>query len=306
VESLTAAGTRVRVLLRPYSKPRWLQSSPLVDVQRVDYSEASTLARALESVRTIYHLAAVTSAPRPEDYFRGNLDVTRSLLSAAEAAAPDAAFVYCSSLAAAGPAREGRPLVETDSPRPISPYGQSKLDAEHAVQSSRMHGVIIRPPAVYGPRDVDILEMFRWISRGIAPVVGRRDQNLSMLHVHDLVNGLIAASAAPAGALYFLTDGRVHRRSTIIEMLKQVAQRRTLDVAIPVSLAMSLAHLSRAVARISGAKPLLTPERIRDLLESDWTSDDSLARRELGYRQEVSLEQGLSGTARWYKDNKWI
>src|SRR5579862_6293146 len=113
------------------------------------------------------------------------------------ATAPTASLVYVSSQSAAGPSREGRPITETDPPLPIGPYGESKLAAERLVIESELRHVIVRPPATYGPRDVDILFAFRLASAGIAVRVSSRGQKLSMVHVRDLVSGIVAAAAAP-------------------------------------------------------------------------------------------------------------
>ena len=306
VERLVSGGSTVRALLRSASSQQWLKEGANLRIHRAGFDDTSGLEEALSGVRAVYHLAAVTSASKHNDYFRANLHATRSLVDAVRKVAPDAVFVLCSTQAAAGPSRGGRPLTEMDPPQPISPYGKSKLEAEQIVIESGLHAVVVRPPTVYGPRDRDILEMFRWASWGLAPVVGFHDQKLSIVHVHDLISGLIAASGAPRGSTYFITDGRTHTRSGLIQMIAKAVERNTMGIRIPTMLALSYAYVSRAFASISGTKPLLTPERIRDFSEPDWTCDDTRARRELGYESVINIEDGMLQTARWYKEQKWI
>jgi nucleoside-diphosphate-sugar epimerase len=306
VERLVAGGTKVRALLREGSSELWLPKSELVDVRRVSLRDEFALQQAVDGVRTVYHLAGLTSAPSHDDYYRVNRDATRNIVEAVKRTSPDATFVLCSSQAAAGPSRGGRPLTEEDAPQPISPYGKSKLEAEHIVLDSSLHASVVRPPTVYGPRDRDILEMFRWASRGLAPTVGPYDQKLSMIHVDDLVVALMAAAGADSGSVYFVTDGRVHRRSDLVRTIARAVERSTLDIRIPVGLALTWAHVARFAAGLAGVKPLLTPERIRDFSEPEWTCDDSRARAELGYRSSVAIDEGMRRTANWYREQKWI
>ncbi len=306
VEHLTQQGVRVRALLRGASNQRWLPMIDLVEIHRAPLTDDAALDQALDGVTTVFHLAAVTSASRHEDYFKTNVGGARSLVGAIKRSAPAATLVLCSSLAAAGPARDGKPLTEKSEPRPIGPYGQSKLDAERLVLESGIHAVVVRPPTVYGPRDSDILEMFRWATRGFAPLIGRHEQRLSIIHVHDLVRALAAATRARAGSLYHVSDGRIHTRDDLSRLIAVAVARETRRIYVPVSLAMTFAHVSRLAARLARVKPLLTPERIRDFCERDWTCDDSLARAELGYTSQVNIEEGMSQTAKWYRDQGWI
>jgi nucleoside-diphosphate-sugar epimerase len=304
VEHLATLGIKVRALLRPSSSDRWLPKSQLVEPHRI--SDHSSLERAVQGVDMIFHLAAVTSAPSDDMYFRVNRDATRSLVATALKESPNAVFVLCSSLAAAGPASAGRPITEKDPSRPITPYGKSKLEAEAVVLESALHSVVVRPPTVYGPRDRDVLEIFRWAARGVVPIVGSHDQRLSMVHVDDLVRALVRAASARSGGIYFVTDGRVHMRSELVRLIAAAVGKKSLNVPLPIGAAMAMSHLWRAAAGLVGAKPLLTPGRIRDFAESDWTSDDSLARSELGYKHEVEIEAGIARTVAWYREHGWL
>jgi nucleoside-diphosphate-sugar epimerase len=306
VEHLARNGITVRALLRGSSSQRWLPVQDLVEVHRAPLNDSVALRELLEGVTTVFHLAAVTSAPRHADYFSANVEGTRSIVAATKEIAPDAAFVLCSSQAAAGPSREGRPLTEKDPPRPEGPYGRSKLEAERVLLDSGLRATVVRPPTVYGPRDTDILEMFRWASRGFAPLIGRHQQKLSLVYVSDLVAALVAASEEPRGATYFVTDGHVHTRDELMSTIASAVAREIRRVHVPVSLAMTFAHVSRMAARFVRMKPLLTPERIRDFCELNWTCDDTLARNELGYVSEVPVQQGMIQTVKWYRKQGWI
>jgi nucleoside-diphosphate-sugar epimerase len=148
--------------------------------------------------------------------------------------------------------------------------------------------------------------MFRWASRGLAPMVGSNDQKLSIIHVADLVNGLVAAAHSAKGSVYFVTDGKIHTRGELLQSISRGVRRSVTSVPVPAALALPYAHVSRIVAGLAGWKPLLTPDRIRDFMEPGWTCDDSRARAELNYRSDVDIESGMASTAQWYRDNRWL
>jgi nucleoside-diphosphate-sugar epimerase len=306
VERLVGDGVHVRALLRGSSSEKWLPASPLLHVIRASFDDDPALRAVLHGVDQVYHLAAVTSAPNREVYFRANSEATRKLLKAMASTAPDAKFILCSTLAAAGPSRQGRPMNESDPCNPITAYGESKREAELTALESALDTTVVRPPTVYGPRDRDIFEMFRWASRGLAPMVGSNDQKLSIIHVADLVNGLVAAAHSAKGSVYFVTDGKIHTRGELLQSISRGVRRSVTSVPVPAALALPYAHVSRIVAGLAGWKPLLTPDRIRDFMEPGWTCDDSRARAELNYRSDVDIESGMASTAQWYRDNRWL
>jgi nucleoside-diphosphate-sugar epimerase len=306
VDALVEEGWRVRCLARASSSLRWL-SRDRVELAQAGFDEPLALRTALADVRVVFHLAGLTSATSRAAYARVNVDGTRALLTAMSEAAAGALLVFCSSLAAAGPSADGRPLTEADPPRPIGPYGRSKLAAEGFVQASGLDHVIVRPPAVYGPRDPDILAVFRLAARGLALRTSRRGQLLSLIHVRDLAHGFLDAAELGSGkGIFYLSDGAVHSWIDVIGAIGEAVGRHPREVPIPRPLAMAAAHASRLWARASGGKPLLTPERARDLSQAAWVCDDARARRELGYRSVFDLARGMADTAAWYRENGWL
>jgi dihydroflavonol-4-reductase len=305
VDALLADGWHVRCLVRKSSKTEWL---PTNRVQLVygGIDDPSALAMAVDGMTAVFHLAALTSAADPADYERTNVGGTERVIAAMRAQAADAMLVLCSSQAAAGPSREGRPVTERDTPVPIGPYGASKLGAERVVEGSGVRHVIVRPPAVYGPRDVDILAAFKMATAGLAVRLGPRNQQLSIVHVRDLAAGLLAAAAADAARGVYYVNGSNHAWEEIIHGIGDAVGRRPRVIPAPKPVGQTIAWGARAVARVTGVKPLLTPERIEDLTQPDWTCDDTRARRELGYAPAVSLADGLRETAMWYREQGWI
>src|SRR5579863_3902805 len=205
VEALVAGGYRVRCLVRPQSDRRWLDSLG-VSYAAGTVEDAGALRRAVDGVDVVFHLAALTTTARASEYDRINYGGVVRLVDAM--AARPVRLVFCSSLAAGGPARAGRPLTEADPPAPIGPYGESKLRGEQVVLSGGVPAVVVRPSAVYGPRDRDVLAAFRLAARGLAIRTGPRGQQLAMIHVHDLAQGLAAAGrTAGAAGIYYVNGG---------------------------------------------------------------------------------------------------
>jgi nucleoside-diphosphate-sugar epimerase len=165
VERLLGAGMEVACLMRPTSPPRRTALDGL-DVERriAALDDPDALARAVRGVDYVFHAAGLTRARTLAEYQAVNADGTGRLLEAllAEGAALRR-FVYVSSLAAAGPARSPEPPDESAEPHPADDYGASKLAGEHVVleHANRLPVTIVRPPAVYGPRDANFLPLFR-------------------------------------------------------------------------------------------------------------------------------------------------
>ena len=195
VEALLARGARVRVLLRKSSSREWLSGLQIESVIGDLFSPAP-LREAVRDVDYIYHSAGVTKARTPAEYFKGNTLGTKNLLAAVREINPGLKrFVQISSQAAVGPSPSSTPIDETVVAHPITNYGRSKWAAEeecHA-QASAFPITIVRPPVVFGPRDKDVFEFFRTVSRGLQPMVGFSDKQVSMVHVADLVRGFILA-----------------------------------------------------------------------------------------------------------------
>lgn len=307
VEELLNGGWEVgvRCLVRAGSDLRWV-AKERVELARGDVTDAAALREAVKGVSVVFHLAGVTSTIREDDYRRVNVYGTRLVCDAVRTQNPRAAIVLCSSLAAAGPALEGRPVTETDPSRPITAYGASKLEAERVVEASGLHHVIVRPPAVYGPRDRDVLAAFRLAARGIAARVGPRDQHLSLVYVTDLARGLAQAAAKGVGRGLYYVNGDNTPWSDVVRHMGAAVGRAPRVIPVPKPLAYVAACADRSAAHLTGSKPLLTPDRVRDLTQHDWRCDDSRARRELDYAPEVPLADGMQRTAQWYREHGWL
>jgi nucleoside-diphosphate-sugar epimerase len=264
------------------------------------------LTAALEGVDTVIHLAGVTKALRPADYYRGNVEATRNLLGAM--AGRPARLLHVSSLAAVGPNPDAAPVAEDAVPRPITHYGKSKLEAERAVRALAPDAVIIRPPVVYGPRDSDVFQLLNSISKGLVLEIAGGERWFSAIYVEDLVEGLLAAAHAPqaAGRTYFLTHPKPSSWSELAGAAARIMGRHPRTVRVPVPLAWGVGWAGEMWARARGIPGIVSREKIREARCSRWTCDYRRAAIELGFTAETALESGLARTLAWYKEAGWL
>jgi dihydroflavonol-4-reductase len=310
VEHLLARGNRVRCLVRKTSKLKYISQDGL-EMAYGGLDNNTDWNAALAGVDTIYHVAGLTFARRPQDYFTVNHRGTETLVAAALARRANIRkFIYISSLAAVGPSPDGQPVNETCETRPISPYGRSKLLGEEAVRATTdlLDVTIVRPPAVYGPRDYAIYEFFKAIARGVAPRIGRADMSVSLVHVQDLVEGIVLAAEnqASSGRTYFISSDMGYSVKAINELLMRILGRRARSIAIPRTLAYTMAFAAEAVSAVLKRPPVINRDKVRDLSQSCWVCSIDAAKRDLGYSQKISLEAGLRDTYQWYLKEGWL
>jgi dihydroflavonol-4-reductase len=306
VEALLAHNWRVRCLVRDTSVLKWIPTDDVTLINGDVTRAGENLERAVRGVSVVFHLAGVTSATDDSAYTTVNVEGTRNIVNAMQKAAPDALLVFCSSLAAAGPATTKRPLNETDEPDPVSAYGRSKLTAERIVVESGLQHLIIRPPTVYGPRDRDILAVFRLVARGLALRVAGEGQRLSMVHAQDLARGFASAAESDGRGLYYMTDGFVHTWEASIQHIGRALGKQPRVISVGPGVAEFLSRAERLRASLFGSKPLLTPDRVVELSQANWTCDDTRARLDIDYESLIALPEGVKSTADWYRAKGWL
>jgi nucleoside-diphosphate-sugar epimerase len=310
VERLVAEGYRVRCLVRRTSSLAWLPAGKV----ELAYGEAARnegLREAVTGAALVFHAAGVTKARRPEEYHQGNVEGTANLVRALEEnGEPGVRLVHVSSLAAVGPSPDGTPLTEDAVPRPLTHYGRSKLEGERIIERSRVkaNAIIVRPAVVYGPRDTDVLKMFRTACRGLLLRIGREESYVSLVHVADLVEGLLAAARSPYGdaRAYFAANPEPVSWSGFAGVVAELAGRRLRTIRVPLAAAWALGLLAEAGSRFSAKPSILSREKIREARCRWWVCDTRRARRELGFTAKKSLREGIAETLEWYRISRWL
>lgn len=310
IRYLLERGVSVRCLVRKTSDRRRLEGMD-VEVVVGDITDYDSLIPAVTGMDAVFHVAARTTSSTEEEFYQANVIGTVNLLKGVIQANPDLKrFLYVSSQAAAGPSRAGSPVTESDLPHPVTPYGASKLAAEEAVMafSSQIPVTIVRPSVVYGPRDKNIFEFFRLVSKGIKPVLGWRDRYGSFIYVEDLIQGLYSAarSERAIGQIYFMVcESRISWRELDREIANAL-EKRAITIHIPISIAMLIALFRETFAKIKGETSMVNREKIRELRERFWICDGSRAEEELGFHPRISLREGIERSAGWYEAEGWL
>lgn len=311
VDVLLERGHCVSFVARTTSNMRWLEGKP---VTRVDGSlfDLHSLKTAVEGVDVVIHVAGLTSARNEAEFMRGNFDATQNLMDAVRAYRPSLKrFVHISSLAVSGPAHdEAHPITEEMSTHPITAYGRTKLLAEQLVRAtSDIPWTIIRPPAVYGQRDSAIFTFFQTVDKGLATFIGFGEKKLSLVHVRDLARGIVDAAFAPQAIsqIYFISSDEFYTWPQLASLIGAIlGKRRLFRVRLPHFLVLAIAGTVGFAGRVIGRPQVLDYEKGVDIIQSYWTCSTAKARKELGYRQEISLQDGLHQTIQWYKDKHWL
>jgi len=301
---LIASGEPVRALVRPKSLSRKLPGG--VEVVPGDLASGESLTEALAGVDTVIHLAGVTKALATADYYTGNVRATETLLRAMAGTA--VRLVHVSSLSAAGPSPDGVPLREDAPEHPVTHYGKSKLEAERLVRSLSPDAIIVRPPVVYGPRDTDVFQLLKSISRGLVLEIAGGERRFSAIYVGDLVEGLIAASRASgcAGRTYYLAHRELLTWSRFNEAAAEIMKRRPRVWHVPVAAARAVGTVAELWSKLRGKPGIISREKVREAECMDWTCDPSRAASELGYEARTSIPEGLARTLAWYKEAGWL
>lgn len=309
VRRLALLGHAPRALVRPTSDGAELAAAG-VDIVRASYVDAPGLATACTGVDAIVHCAGGGKARSVRDFYRANTDTTRALIAAARAVPGLRRFVLVSSLAAHGPARGGVPADEASTPRPVSDYGKSKLAAERAVLGARgeFPVTILRPPAIYGPTDTRMVDLYRWARRGVLPMPGRGGLT-SMVYSEDCVSAMVLSleQAHESGSIYFVAEESEYSHDDLsLHIARAMGRRRALTIRLPIAAVSAAAVASEVAGKLRGAAVVLTRDKVKDLRQTDQRCSASRLRRELGWAPEVAFPEGAERTARGYEARGWL
>jgi nucleoside-diphosphate-sugar epimerase len=310
VDFLLNKGHEVRVIVRETSNMRWLEGK---DIEKFDCGlfDKEGMKKAFENANYVFHVAGVVKAKNENGYYQGNVETTRNLLKALEESSHNLKkLVVVSSQTAVGPSPEGTDIGEEHEPQPITTYGRSKLEQEKLVMSykDKLPITICRAPAVYGQRDTEIYLIFKAFKQGIMGKIGFDRKLVSLIHVEDLVRGfyLAAISEKSTGQIYFITSNEPYDWDTVGDAIANAIGKDAIRLKIPHFLVYSVAGLAQFFALFSNKAATFNLEKARDFVQSRWTCSSQKAKHDLGFTQEISIDDGVKRTVDWYKDKKWL
>jgi len=262
---------------------------------RGDLADEAGLARLVEGADAVLHIAGVVNAPSMAKFVAGNVVGTQKVVAAARGAGVPR-FVHVSSMAAREPG--------------LSEYCRTKRLGEEIVQTSGLNWAAVRPPAVYGPRDTEMFELFKLARLGLIPVP--KGGRTSLIHVGDLARLLLTLVTAdtPSGVIYEVDDGRAidgqsrgWAHTELALAIGDAVGKKPRVVEISPRLVHLGARIDRLVRR-GGAK--LTPDRALYMCHPDWVCDPQAAPPPELWVPQVPTPAGLAATAQWYRDSGWL
>jgi dihydroflavonol-4-reductase len=272
-------------------------------LHRGDVLHPHTFAEAMRGADCVCHFAAAfREADADEAFFnRMNVEGTVNVLRAA-AATGVRRFVHCSTAGIHGQ-RVG-PLIDERTPvRPWNSYERSKVASEEQVrklaQGNGMEYVILRPTAVYGPRDERLVKLFRSVAKGRFPLFGRGEGRRHMVYVTDLADAFLKACTVPQAAnqAFIIAGPEAVQLRELLGTLANVANRRKFGPRLPLKPMLWLAGVTEDVCGRLRIKPPIYRRRM-DFYLNDAVFSSSRAQAVLGWTPKVSLPEGLAATMR--------
>lgn len=286
LEYAALAGIEVRALTRRPQEARagveWVQG---------DLSDRRALQRLVGKASVVLNIAGVVNAPDPQGFEDGNVWGTLNVVNAAlDAGVPR--FIHVSSLSAREPE--------------LSVYGKSKLRGEKVVKASSLDWTVVRPPAVYGPRDTEMFELFKLATRGIMPLPPQG--HLSLIHVSDLARLLLALIPGDEDVTHLTFEpddgtpgGWTH--SGLAKAIGMAMGKRVMALNLPAGVLRLGAKLD---ARFRGAGAKLTLDRVGYMCHPDWRVGEGSQPPPSLWTPQVETQAGLHATAAWYREAGWL
>jgi nucleoside-diphosphate-sugar epimerase len=287
---LTEAGYHVCTLVRARSKTTLPESTMLTRVTG-SLEDTGSLETLVEKAAAVVHCAGAVRGANQQQFDRVNVEGVRRLLRALENRDIAAPLLTLSSLAAREPG--------------LSYYAASKYKGEQVLinEAGKVPWLALRPPAVYGPGDRELLPLFRFMARGFAPLPGSPEARFSMVFVADLAEAVLAWLRCErfTSGVYTIDDGRVggYNWFEVAAIVARLCRRPVRTVPIPSWILGTVARVNRAASRLFGYAPMLTPEKLRELRHPDWVCDSKEFTEQTGWKPAIQLEEGLRLTPGW-------
>ncbi len=290
VRVLHQAGWSVRILVRSPAKGKVLAQYAHVQVPG-SLADKHSLGRLTAGVHAVVHCAGAVRGVTQAQFDAVNVDGTANILEAASSQDVSPRFLLLSSLAAREPA--------------LSPYSASKWKGENVLKTNAgaIPWAALRPPAVYGPGDDELLPLFRTMARGIAPVLGTRESRFSMIHVEDLAMAVLQwLNQEPCvSGIFELHDGKAggYSWADVIDIVGGLCNRKVLPISIPAAVLMVPAAVNWLAGVCLPYAPMFTPGKLREFKHRDWTCDNTAFTQATGWAPSIPLELGLRRLPGW-------
>jgi len=294
LRALTTAGWRLRLLVR--RDPDLALGDTPVELIPGSLDDPKALADLVRCADAVLHMGGAIKARGKVGFMAANADGTAAMVNAWSTEAPRARFVLLSSLAARQPE--------------LSHYAASKAAGEAIVRAAAgANWCILRSCSIYGPGDRETLTVFKAAGYPVQPLLNGPDARLCLIHVQDVVAGILAAlnKDGPTGT-FELSDARRdgYTWGEVVEAACNAVNGRKWALHIPKTVVRAIGRLGDIGAAISGSAEMVTSQKVNEILHPDWSSTDSAQLPSTHWAPRISLAQGFSETVAWYRAAGWL
>ena len=305
-------GVHVKLLVRKTSRLPF-QPSPEMELCSGDVTDLESVRSAMKGVQAVYHLAGILRGTDLAAYQKVNAEGTRNVCLAALEAQNLKRLVYVSSLSAAGPSARGGEIDESAPCQPVSFYGQTKRMGEEIVLSyqGELDVCILRPGAVYGPRETDIFEYFKMVNQGLVVNGGDGTQRVSFIYVEDLVEAILLAGQRPEakGQIFFISDGKSLSWNELSAQIGRALKKTYKSFNVPLGVVRIAAFLGDGLARWTGKSflpPIVSTDKMKEARAPGWVCSNRKIHELLGFAPRVEVEEGIKKTIEFYRNAGWL
>ncbi|MEW6456789.1 MAG: NAD(P)-dependent oxidoreductase [Acidobacteriota bacterium] len=308
IDLLLKNNFKVYALIRNIKNPKWLKN------KNIEFVEGNLfhIPSMPKDIDYIFHVAGITKETKKNDFMRINFMGTKSFLEIIEKnnISPKK-FIHVSTLSSAGPSLDGTPKREDDVPQPVSKYGLSKFMAENQVilYKEKFPVVIVRPPAIFGPRDKDTYIFFKMVNKGFLPYIGWGRKFYSFCYISDLVNGIFlsAEKYVKSGEIINIAHTESFSLDEFLNILvKYLNPTKTIKLKFPTPFVYIAASISTFLNNFKKSPSIFTLDKFKEMRYPYWTCDTKKAEKILSFQAENDLEKSVQNTVQWYKENSWL
>lgn len=311
-EEAVKRGYKIIAAIRPNSDTTYLDSLKNIEKVVFPFEDVEQIQKILEDhqIDFILNNAGLTRSKSEKQMNTVNAQYLKNIVEAAtHTNQVIRRLLHISSLAAYGPAdfTSTGIVSEEVTPHPVTMYGRSKLLGEKYLKAqNKQPFVIIRPTAVFGPREKDLFTLFKMINSGIQTKVGFKDQKLTFIYVKDLVQYIInALEMGPDNEAYFISDGNFYSSHQFNELIREALKKKTFQLSIPEPIIIALGHISEWWGKLTNTYPPLNVDKVAEIKAKSWVCDTT-KNVNLGYSPKYTLEDGIRETTAWYKNSGWL
>ena len=257
----------------------------------------------------IIHNAGVTQARTKEEFYEVNFRYTKNLVNALNACGmPIKKLILISTLATYGPSATFKPIQLEDNEQPLSAYARSKMMADRWLSShANFPFIILKPTAVFGPRDKDFLRLLKMINSGFEFSIGKRGQMISLIYVKDFARAAIMLLNTSVDKKTFLISDRLaYSKDELNEVIGAQLQKKTIKINLPLKpLRLAIKAYEKLLVSL-GSLPFLHSEKLDEITAANWVCYSDPIWQVLNSTPQFTLHRSIEETILWYKKNGWL